>query len=248
MRYAIIADIHAHVAALHAVLRDSERQGCTQTACLGDIVGYYNKPKECVDIIRGMGIPCVKGNHDEYCGTDEPVEGLNPGVAEAVSWTRQQLTEDDRCWLRNLPLVKMVSGFTIVHAILDKPSRWGYVFDKLAAAASFAQQTTPICFFGHTRVPVAFVKDSVVRGGTYSRFKIETDKQYFVNPGSVGQPRCGMQGAAYVIYDLDVATIELRSVDCSPPELPPTGGGDAPMPGPRRGPRPSLGATGELEL
>jgi len=52
MKYAIIADIHAHLAALQAVLRDAEQRGCTRTACLGDIVGYYNKPRECVDIIR----------------------------------------------------------------------------------------------------------------------------------------------------------------------------------------------------
>ena len=43
MKYAIIADIHAHLAALQAVLRDTEQQGCTHTACLGDIVGYYDK-------------------------------------------------------------------------------------------------------------------------------------------------------------------------------------------------------------
>ncbi len=52
MKYAIIADIHAHLAALQGVLRDAEQRGCTHTACLGDIVGYHNKPKECVDIIR----------------------------------------------------------------------------------------------------------------------------------------------------------------------------------------------------
>jgi hypothetical protein len=52
MKYALIADIHAHLAAIQAVLRDAEQRGRTHTACLGDIVGYYNKPKEYVDIIR----------------------------------------------------------------------------------------------------------------------------------------------------------------------------------------------------
>jgi len=57
VKYAIIADIHANLGALQAVLRDAEQQGCTHTACLGDIVVDYDKPKECVDIIRGMAIP-----------------------------------------------------------------------------------------------------------------------------------------------------------------------------------------------
>ena len=30
------------------------------------------------------------------------------------------------------------------------------------------------------------VRDSVVRGGTYSKFKVEWGRKYFVNPGSVG--------------------------------------------------------------
>jgi len=111
-----------------------------------------------------MNIPCVKGNHDEYCSTDAPLDGFNPAAAEAVNWTRRQLSAEDKAWLRDLKYVRMVTSFTIVHATLDGPQRWGYVFDKLAAAASFTYQNTGVCFFGHTHVPVAFVRDSMVRG------------------------------------------------------------------------------------
>ena len=147
-------------------------------------MGYNANPKECLDIVRAMNIPCVKGNHDEYCSTDQPLEGFNPSAAEAVNWTRTQLTEDDRQWLRDLKYLRMVTSFTIVHATLDGPQRWGYVFDKLAAAASFTYQNTAVCFFGHTHVPVAFIRDSMVRGGTYSKFKVEAGKKYFVNVGA----------------------------------------------------------------
>lgn len=67
MRYAIIADIHANLEALEVVLDDTKKQRVTHYACLGDVVGYNANPKECLDIIRGMNMPCVKGNHDEYC-------------------------------------------------------------------------------------------------------------------------------------------------------------------------------------
>lgn len=247
MKYAIIADIHAHLSALQVVLRDSEQQGCTHAACLGDIVGYFNKPKECVDIIRGMNIPCVQGNHDLYCSTDDPLDGFNPQAAEAVQWTREQLTEDDRRWLRNLPLVQFVDGFTIVHSDLSVPARWGYVFDKLMAATSFVHQTTPVCFFGHTHVPVAFIRDSVVRGGTFSKFKIESGKQYFINAGSVGQPRDNNPRAGYVTYDLDTQVVELRRLDCPPPEPPPGGFGLLPISKPPVGPRGPLRAEADEE-
>jgi diadenosine tetraphosphatase ApaH/serine/threonine PP2A family protein phosphatase len=160
-----------------------------------------------------MGMPCVKGNHDEYCSTEEPLDGFNPHAADAVNWTRKQLGEADKLWLRELKYIRLVASFSMVHATLDGPQRWGYVFDKLAAAASFTYQNTSVCFFGHTHVPVAFMKDSVVRGGTYSKFKVEAGKKYFVNVGAVGQPRDNNPKSAYVIYDTLEGTIELRRLD-----------------------------------
>ena len=213
MKFAIIADIHGNLDAFQVVLEDAKKQQVTNYACLGDVVGYNANPKECLDIVRTMNMPCVKGNHDEYCSSDEHLEGFNPAAAEAVNWTRTQLTEDDRQWLRDLKYSRMVTNFTIVHATLDGPQRWGYVFDKLAAAASFTYQNTSVCFFGHTHVPVAFVKDSVVRGGTYSKFKTEPGKKYFVNVGAVGQPRDNNPKCAYVIYDTIDGTIEIRRLD-----------------------------------
>jgi predicted phosphodiesterase len=213
MRYAIIADIHANLEALQVVLDDIQKQKCTHVACLGDVVGYNSNPKECLDIIRGMNIPVVKGNHDEYCSQDENMEGFNPHAAEAIQWTRNQLSEEDRKWLRELKYVRLVQNFTLVHATLDGPQRWGYVFDKLMAAASFTYQNTSVCFFGHTHVPLAFIRDSVVRGGTYSKFKVEPGRKYFVNVGAVGQPRDGNPKCGYVIYDMTEQTIELRRLD-----------------------------------
>lgn len=213
MKFAIIADIHSNLEALQVVLEDIQEQKCTHHVCLGDVVGYNANPKECLDIIRKMGMPCIKGNHDEYCSMEADLDGFNPHAAEAVEWTRQHLSEEDRKWLRDLKYMRLVTSFTIVHATLDSPERWGYVFDKLAAASSFAYQNTPICFFGHTHVPVAFVRDTVVRGGTYSKFKIEAGKKYFINVGSVGQSRDGVPKATYVIYDAVEQSIELRRLD-----------------------------------
>lgn len=218
MRYAIIADIHSNLEALQVVLEDIKEQKCTHYACVGDVVGYNANPKECLDIIRSMGMPCVKGNHDEYCSSEDPLEGFNPHAAEAVNWTRRQLNDEDRQWLRDFKYLRMVASFSMVHATLDGPQRWGYVFDKLAAAASFTYQNTAVCFFGHTHVPVAFIRDSMVRGGTYSKFKVEPGKKYFVNVGAVGQPRDGNPKAGYVVYDMDEGTIELRRLNYDIPK------------------------------
>ena len=213
MKYAIIADIHGNLEAFQTVLADIKSQNATHIVCLGDVVGYNANPRECLEIVRELNVPCVKGNHDEYCSTTDRLEGFNPHAADAVHWTRAQLNAEQKQWLRDLKYTRMAANFTIVHATLDGPQRWGYVFDKLAAAASFTYQNTSICFFGHTHVPVAFMRDTVVRGGTYSKFKIDPAKKYFINVGAVGQPRDNNPRAAYVVYDMDAGTIELRRLD-----------------------------------
>lgn len=218
MKYAIIADIHGNLEALDVVLDDCKKQGATHYACLGDVVGYNANPKECLDIVRKMGMPCVKGNHDEYCSSEGELDGFNTQAAEAVRWTRQQLPDEDRQWLRDLKYLRLVANFTIVHATLDVPQRWGYVFDRLEAAASFTYQNTSVCFFGHTHVPVAFIRDSTVKGGTYSKFRVDHTRKYFVNVGSVGQSRDGVAKATYVIYNMDESTIELRRLDYDIPK------------------------------
>src|SRR6266550_7700670 len=212
VKFAILGDIHANLEALMAVLSDARDQGCADFACVGDIVGYNANPRECLAIIRDIGMPCVKGNHDEFASTTGGLENLNPRAACSLLWTRQQLLETEKSWLRDLKYVRAVASFSIVHATLDAPHRWGYVFDKLAAAASFTYQNTSVCFYGHTHLPMAFVRDNFVRDGSYSRLRVEPGHKSFVNVGSVGEPRDGILLAAYVTYELSHGLIELRRV------------------------------------
>src|SRR5580765_764121 len=90
--------------------------------------------------------------------------------------------------------------------------RWGYVFDKLGAAVSFTYQNTSVCFYGHTHLPLAFIRDGSVHGGSYSKLTVEPGRKYFINVGSVGEPRDGNPLAAYVTYELSRGCIELRRV------------------------------------
>jgi predicted phosphodiesterase len=109
-------------------------------------------------------------------------------------------------------LVSQVAEVTVVHASLASPELWGYVFDKCAAAESFAHQRTSLCFFGHTHVSCAFEKGRKITGGTFTKLKISPRKQYLINPGSVGQPR-DLQMASYAIYDVKGQSVELRRLE-----------------------------------
>ena len=65
MRFAIFSDIHSNLEALEAVMADARQRRCTHFVCLGDVVGYNANPSECIQLIRELDCPAVKGNHDE---------------------------------------------------------------------------------------------------------------------------------------------------------------------------------------
>ncbi len=210
MRFAIFSDLHANLEATTAVIQDAHAKNCTQFVCLGDLVGYNANPRECIEIVRALDCPIVKGNHDEQASLRESSREFNELAEHAISWTRAQLTDEDKQLLAGLRLTRQVRDFTIVHATLDTPAEWGYVFNNLDALASFTYQHTPVCFFGHTHVAGAFVRGENVRRVKTEQLVIESGKKYFINTGSVGQPRDGDPRAAYCIYDTEMKVVEQR--------------------------------------
>ena len=214
MRFAIFGDIHANLEALNAVLADAKAHGVTHYVCLGDVVGYAANPGECLEIVRSLECPVVQGNHDEQACANDDLAGFNPLAQHAIDWTRQQLSTEQKDWLRALKLVRQVRDFTIVHATLDTPQRWGYIFNQLDAEASFNYQHTQLCFYGHTHAPKAYVREGThVRGQTFESLLIEAGKKYFVNVGSVGQPRDGDWHASYCLYTPAEQAIQLRRLE-----------------------------------
>ncbi|MFC1498105.1 metallophosphoesterase family protein [Verrucomicrobiota bacterium] len=209
-KYAVLGDIHSNLEALETVLKDAEEQGVNSYVCVGDIVGYNANPAECLEKIRELDCVTVRGNHDHYCSHDESLDDFHPLAANVVDWTRRQLDANQLEYLKNLKMVCMAGGFTIVHSTLDMPEKWGYVFDILEAGSNFNYQTTSVCFHGHTHVPVVYEKQKRVTQDNYRKLKVTLGRKYFINVGSVGQPRDGNPDASYVIYDQQKGEIELR--------------------------------------
>lgn len=212
MRFAIFSDLHANLEATEAVMADARAKNCTHYVCLGDLVGYNANPHECVELVRQMECPVVKGNHDEQACLGSSSRDFNDLAERAIDWTRAHLTDQDKEWLSGLRMTRQVRDFTIVHATLDTPAEWGYVFNNLDAVASFTYQHTTLCFFGHTHVACAFVRDDGVKRVRVEQLMIEPGKKYFVNTGSVGQPRDGDPRAAYCIYHVDRNVVEQRRI------------------------------------
>ena len=210
-KFAIFGDVHANLDALEVVLDDCRRQGVTDFLCTGDIVGYNACPCECLKIVRDLGCPVVMGNHDQYVSSVQNLADFNPHAAAVIEWTRGRLSADDVAWLAALPFVKTTTGITLVHATMDSPESFGYVFDHLQAEAHFSHQVTPLCFHGHTHCPMIYEKQlSAVYRIDAQDFKLPIGRKYFINVGSVGQPRDGDPRAAYALYDAKTREVVFR--------------------------------------
>jgi diadenosine tetraphosphatase ApaH/serine/threonine PP2A family protein phosphatase len=210
MRYAIIADIHANLAAFRAVLEDIGHQGkADRIWCLGDVVGYGPDPHECIDLLQQTNHICVAGNHDWAAIGKIGITEFNPDAAAACQWTTRQLTPADVAYLGTLPLVIEQGEFTLVHGSPREPI-WEYLTSISVAGENFAFFKTRYCLVGHSHVPLVFTKSkSGVSAGQLPGYGATLGKErLIINPGAVGQPRDGDPRASYVIYNSEAKTVK----------------------------------------
>ncbi len=211
MRFAILGDIHANLAAFEAVLEDIEHSGgFDEIWCLGDVVGYGPEPHACIEILQQYKHICVAGNHDWAAIGKIDTSDFNPDAARADEWTAQQLNTSDVNYLRNLP-VKLTRGdFTLVHGSPRQPI-WEYLLSVEGAHDNFGYFDTKFCLVGHSHVPLIFrdnENDSCVVAKAPDFLRLEVENQrLIINPGSVGQPRDGDPRASYAVYDSDAQAI-----------------------------------------
>jgi len=215
MRYAILADIHANLAAFEAVLGDIERKGgVDELWCLGDIVGYGPDPCRCIELLREYNHVCVVGNHDLAAIGKMKLSYFNPYAAVACQWTSGQLSQDDIAYLEGWPLMVEKGEFLLVHGSPADPVM-EYVMSTSIAAKNFDFFQLHYCLVGHTHVPAAFKEEK----GTCLSVNLSPGigmvlgaSRMIINPGGVGQPRDGDPRASYAIYDSEGRVLRLYRI------------------------------------
>jgi predicted phosphodiesterase len=217
MRLLILSDIHANLTALDAALACARKKGpWDKTACLGDLVGYGPDPNEVIIRLRELDTVIIRGNHDKVsCGLEEP-EGFNSAAKTAALWTREQLTPENREYLREMPRGPLqLNGVELVHGASHDEDE--YVFSAAQALEGLLDASVAVTFFGHTHVQGGFaLREDLVEvlyprvppDESFSPLKLEPGVRYLINPGSVGQPRDGDPRAAFVIADVGGGMVE----------------------------------------
>lgn len=207
MRYALIADIHANLPALDAVLGEIDRRDDIDAVHhLGDLVGYAPWPNEVVARLTERGITGVAGNYDstvamryKHCGCRSESPRQEELAHVSFEWTGGAISAASRRFLAALPFrldLKPLGGHvagptvTLVHAtprnnlVYVTEDRSDDFLRRMAEQAG-ASPGDVICF-GHTHKPWQRVVDGV----------------HFINAGSVGRPKDGDWRACYVVLDV----------------------------------------------
>lgn len=170
MRYAVFTDVHANLEALEAVLAEidtlAKEEPIDQIWFLGDLVGYGPNPNECITMLRKRTNVIIAGNHDWAAVGKIDLEDFSSAARISAEWTAQQLTEEHRAFLANLPERLELGECTLVHGSPYGPL-WEYLTSEALAERSFQHFSSPLCFVGHTHVPVIFQQpDSIANAPT----------------------------------------------------------------------------------
>ncbi len=206
-RVCVLADVHANLYALDAVLAAAADRGATSFLFLGDAIGYGPHPRECVERLASLATATyIRGNHDHAIATGRFDVGMNRLARSSADWTRARLGHAELAWLASLPVEHRGDGWMAVHGAPRDPNRFfAYVYD-LTYEENLAQldvDGVSLCFHGHTHVPLVHVAlpSGPTKRPAIGEVALPPRYAHLVNPGSVGQPRDGDPRAAFAIWE-----------------------------------------------
>jgi predicted phosphodiesterase len=219
MRIAVLADVHANLPALEAVVEDMREEGTEGLWHLGDAIGYGADPFACLQLLADLDAVIIAGNHEQATCDLAEAQGFNPAASEAIHWTRKALDPGTRQRICDLPVNSVPEpGIFLFHGLPGNTA--GYlrtsetaqmVFDHL----SDRDPRIRFAFFGHTHRPVVFTH---LTGRSVRMIEPGPDliaapgRRYLINPGSVGQPRNGDPRAHYLIFDPEEGHVLFKRV------------------------------------
>jgi diadenosine tetraphosphatase ApaH/serine/threonine PP2A family protein phosphatase len=213
MIIALLADIHANREALAACLAHADSSGAQRYVFLGDYVGYGADPGWALDKVMAYveaGATAVLGNHD--AAVLGSAADLNETARDAIAWTRAQITDRQREFLRALPLTAEDADRLFVHASAHAPAEWDYVTGMLAASRSFAATKCRMTFCGHLHVPELYHLSATGKIGSFTPIvgtgiPLTPQRRWLAVIGSVGQSRDGVAAASYALLDDERGTL-----------------------------------------
>ena len=182
----------------------------------------------------------IAGNHDrEVIGQPSLCSIMAASAGNAARWTTKVLHKANARFLESLRYKKKIRklGIELVHSTPIYPQ--GYRYVKNASTLNYDSLCSSMTISGHTHKPSAYLytkekrnisasvyiptdqfdnrlmlveRESMERHETFN-VSLKPGQRYYINPGSVGQPRDGTPKASYMIYDTEAKQASLKKAE-----------------------------------
>lgn len=201
MKIALLADIHGNADALESVLDAAMSDRVERLLVAGDMVGYYYRPADVLDLLDQFPWDAVRGNHEDQlaqwiAGEDRDLLMQRFGSGYAAAAETMSAPQLDRLFSlpRSASLTIGNQRVLLCHGTPDWTNTYVFPDASTAEIATLVVERHGLTVYGHTHYPV--------------QWTIGTTR--IVNPGSVGQPRNRVPGAHWALWDSDAGTVEAR--------------------------------------
>ena len=209
MRLAILADIHANLVALEAVLADARKNCVEGFIVAGDHITGGPHPNETMDALRSLeNCWMIRGNTDDYllkyANGAAPAEWRTHHQYATMRWSCRQFEDDHLDFIAALPEQRVVQWRATAPIRVVHGSPLGLAITLLPDYdAAMMQVFERALIVPHQHVSFDDVMLQVnepvlICGHSHISWKHERAGQLVVNPGSVGVPINGDPRAQYV--------------------------------------------------
>ena len=214
-KYAVLSDLHGNLQALMAVVKDIKDGDVKGVLLLGDIVDYGMQSNEVVTYLRDKldyPIYCnLWGNHERAIMRSDfthfsSQRGIDSAkrTASILSGLTKRYLEQELIQAGFLELKLEGKRCLAVHGSLEDPY-WKAIYP---GNLNGNYEQYDIVLSGHSHYSHVFQV-------FYDCEKSETRNKrvvWFINPGSVGQPRNHNVCAQYAIFDPGTMSVDMRAV------------------------------------
>ena len=207
MRIAVLADIHANMQALEAVLADAKAQCVGGFIVAGDIISDGPSPVEALERVKNLTPWVIKGNREEYVISHD--EGLSPYWAHyrqtsSLLWTYEQLGGNELKYMKNLPeqLSVPLDSETALRVVHGSPSSTRELLIPERDMAAVIRAVDSIS------------EQALVCGHSHLQWSMTIQGKLVMNPGSLGVHCNKHRQAEYSILNCEngVLSVEERHV------------------------------------
>lgn len=216
MKIAVLSDIHSNLEAFQQVLKDIEGEGIKKIISIGDNIGYGPDPEEVMKLLLQKGIQSTLGNHEITVKQKSFINWFNPVAQKTVNYTLSRLSEKSVNRINEFKPFIIFKGARFVHGVPKKSlTIYIYQLSESILLKKFSKTDERLCFIGHTHA-LGLIEYNGTGVEKYELKeginKLNKEKKYIINIGSVGQPRDDDNRAKYVIWDSDADTVKLKYI------------------------------------